>query len=140
VVWAGIAAAIGYSSSLGGALWGGILVSPLIGLVAGRCARIGMRQRPWLRMLYTLAALYGSAALFGLGMGIWAWTSSYPHTAAAEVLLSHVYIVILGITISGYFLVLWPLSHLNHRYLWRVIAEEIEETHDAANPVRDRTT
>jgi hypothetical protein len=78
-------------------LSGGMLASPLIGVLIGSVSRGFSRLGLRLRVLVALADLYFGAFLF-------LWATGIPPLVG----------LVFGLTLSGYFVVLWPLSYLNH--------------------------
>ena len=78
-------------------LSGGMLASPLIGVLIGSVSRGFSRLGRPARVLVALADLYFGAFLF-------LWATGIPLLVG----------LVLGLTLSGSFLVLWPLSYINH--------------------------
>jgi hypothetical protein len=105
LAWATIAYYVVYSvsgtrmstSHITERLSGGILVSPLIGVLIGLVSRGFSRLGRSGRIAAALADLYLAAFLF-----LWA--------AGIDPLRG----ILLGLTFTGYFLLLWPLSYANH--------------------------
>ncbi len=94
---------------LKGALLGGVLASPLIGLLVGRLYLSAYALGTGGRAVASLATLYLSAALFGLAGG-----AGDPQFFFA---------VLWGLTFTGYFVLLWPLAYLNHSLIARLREE-----------------
>ena len=69
-VWGCIAYVIGYQSMPRSIIWGGIAVSSFIGLAIGTLYRPAFRLPHMARAAMSLLALYVSAALFGLAVGL----------------------------------------------------------------------
>ena len=141
LVWAAIAWAVAYSvstvnSSATDALRtfaGGMVAAPLIGLVMGQISRHFSSYSTHRRAAVSLVGLYLSAYLFLLATGV-------PHLITAVLAGTDLFAVrpgaapvayrlliqdpllgsIVGLTLSGYVLVLWPLSYLNHRLVGAV--------------------
>ena len=120
--WAIVAVVFGHP--IGWLIWGGILISPLIGIAMGLIAE---QFSGWSslggRLLVSLLSLYSSAALFGLGVGALDWftgTNSGDgwRRIPIEVLRGSILGVWWGLTFTGYFLLLWPLSHASHIFVW----------------------
>lgn len=90
LAWGGLAALLG-SRAFGSALWGGVLLSPVIGLWVGGLTQDAFeRQRGLRRGLISLGSLYLSATLW--------W----------------------GVSVTGFLLFLWPLAYASHWFLeWR---------------------
>lgn len=119
-VWAAIALLLGWRV-FRGTIWGGVAVAPLIGVLAGFGAS-HFPTGPLPRALFSLLSLYIAAALFGGGIGTAALLvgpNSGPGWQAipAAVLVQNVVATLWGITITGYLVLLWPLSHVNHHLL-----------------------
>lgn len=125
-MWGGVAYVLG-SVPMGSIIWGGIFVSPLIGLAAGTISKNFDRPNGWLRALIALVSLYVAAALFGIGAGLFdllARTNSGPWGSRipSAVVIQSVLGVLWGLTFTGYFVILWPLAYLNHALVatfWR---------------------
>ncbi|MGH9786971.1 MAG: hypothetical protein ACRD88_22605 [Terriglobia bacterium] len=126
-VWGGIAYLLG-SGALERLVWGGILVSPLIGLAIGRVAawlrpssRLGSKLG---RAFASLVGLYVAVSLFGLAVGVYDLaTGDIEHRIASAVVIQAMLGVLWGVTFTGYVIILWPLAYLNHILLWRVLTE-----------------
>jgi hypothetical protein len=130
-VWGGIAYLLG--GPLDRLVWGGIVVSPLIGLAVGRAAaclrpssnpaKLGSRLGSKLgRAFVSLAGLYIAASLFGLAVGVYDLaTGDSEHRIASAVVIQSVLGVLWGVTFTGYVVILWPLAYLNHTLLWRLL-------------------
>jgi hypothetical protein len=114
--WGLLAALLG-GRAIGSPVWGGVLASPLIGVVIARLslghfeATGGAR-----RAAITLAGLAGGAILFGLATGI---TDSiqHPGTTALDTIGSHVVGVLWGTFVTGFVLFLWPLAWVSYKLL-----------------------
>jgi hypothetical protein len=114
LLWGGVVALLSVSAAP--AVFGGLLASPGIGLLVG----IGLRRTrgapTWLRGLACVAAIYGAAALFRLGVGVADWiVGASMHRDAAGVVLEPVLAYLWGLTFLGYVLVFAPASWLS---LW----------------------
>jgi hypothetical protein len=57
------------------------------------------------------------AALFGAAVGAFDLLTGPPGRRAAEVIVQAPLTVLWGVTITGFWIVLWPLSVLNHRLI-----------------------
>ena len=126
LVWAGVAWFLG-RRALGPLIWGGVALSPLIGIAAGLASRVfptGYVRR----VLFSLASLYLAASVFGLGVGVYdlqtgANSGDGWYRIPSAVVLQSIVGTLWGLTFTGYFLVLWPLSYANHSLvsrLWKV--------------------
>ena len=116
-VWAAIALAIGHQAMPRHIIWGGILVSPLIGLAAGAIYQPAYRLSGTARVAMSLFTLYVAAALFGLAAGLFDAIRGLPGGVArspGEVIYQGIIGTLWGITFTGYVVILWPLAHLNH--------------------------
>jgi hypothetical protein len=114
VCWGGIAWLLGVRA-FGPELYAGVAAAPFIGVAVGLATqRLFARTTGWRRGLTALVSLYLGAVLFAIPMGIAAslmrgrWTTTLSHLAAAETS------VLWGVTMTGYFIVLWPLAWLTH--------------------------
>ena len=117
-VWALIAYTLSFGI-FGEFVRAGLAASPLMGLVIGIVYLPAYKFPKWVQGLLSLMTLYFAAALFGIAIGIYDALRPIPNRASAEVILQMVITAVWGITITGYFLVLWPLAFLNHRLLSR---------------------
>jgi hypothetical protein len=120
VGWGLIAYAVG-RGIFGRHIWGGVLAAPLIGILIGQLAR-GVDEEPrWIQIVMSLLQLYVAAACFGAAVTLSGLILlGLPRDRAlSETLFGTVWIIVWGLTFSGYALVLWPLSLLNHRLVWR---------------------
>ena len=91
------------------------MISPAIGMVIGslvqpRFEQAGIRGRA----LWSLAGLYGSAIVFGIAAGVGdvvLRSGAHPMAALGAGILT----VLWGVTLTGFFLFLWPLAYGTHR-------------------------
>jgi hypothetical protein len=98
---------------------GGLAASPLIGLFIGLVYLPAYKLPSWAQGLLALLTLYIAVALFGCAVGVYDALRAIPNRGSGEVILQQVLAAVIGITVSGYVLVLWPLAFLNHRLLNR---------------------
>lgn len=129
-VWAAIAYVIGHQPLPRGIIWGGIVVSPLIGLAVGAVYRPAYRSSATARVAMSLLTLYVAAALFGLAVGVFdAGQGVYGAgtRSSGEVICQGLVGTVWGLTFTGYVVILWPLAHLNHRLVGR-LARPPDET------------
>ena len=118
-VWALLAYAL-ILDAMGSLIWGGVIASPLIGLLIGLLYRPAYKFSKVGQVFSSLITLYIAVTLFGLAMGIYdAYGHSIPNRIHSEVILETVLATLWGVTFLGYFLFLWPLSYFNHRLLAR---------------------
>ena len=124
-VWAGIAWVL-LDQRINAGIAGGILASPLIGIVMGSFSK-DFRERPILvRTAVALITLYIAAALFGTAGGVADFAfGSGMRTAGA--IVGAVWAFVWGLTFSGYFVLLWPLSYLNHSVIARTWSDADRE-------------
>ena len=118
-VWGAIAWLLA-RGPMGPVAWGGILASPLIGIVIGRLGLPARRARPWVRALLALATLYAAVVLFGVAAGIGDALRPIQGRDSLEVVAQAVLGCLWGVTFTGYFLVLWPLAVWNHGLVARL--------------------
>lgn len=119
MVWGAIAYVIG-ASHVHRPIWGGVIASPAIGVVVGLCF-----GRLWdgsfgRRVLVALLSLYLAASLFGVGVGVYDAMRDVPGRAGLEVVIEWVLAILWGLTVGGWFVVLWPLTYATHRVLSRI--------------------
>ncbi len=101
-------------------LWGGILISPFIGLLIGSVHRPTYAFPLILRVVLALATLYAAAALFGLIIGVVEEViETNPNHVKGASIIEWVLATLWGVTFTGYFLLLWPLAFANHWLLGR---------------------
>ena len=106
-------------------IWVGIAVSPLVGLLVGLVHRPTYRFPVLARVFVALATLYGAAVLFGLVMGaVEALSETSPNIIKSAVVIEWVLVTLYGVTLTGYFLFLWPLAFANHWLLGRALKGE----------------
>jgi hypothetical protein len=118
--WAIIAYVLSYGMFNANTVIGGIVISPLIGLVIGLVFLPAYRLPKFVQFALSLVSLYFAVALFGLGVGVYDAARDVPdRIGTTEVVLQTVIASWFGVTM-GYVLVLWPLAFLNHRLLHRV--------------------
>ena len=118
LVWGLIACFIGHRP-FGYRVWGGLIVAPLIGLLIGRMSRRLSTQPRIFQVLASLFQLYLAGSCFAVAMGLTALVVEERPAAPYATLLQHFLVVLWGLTFGGYVLVLWPLSYVNHRLVWR---------------------
>ncbi len=119
-LWAGVAWLIGHE--MGRFLWGGVLASPIIGLIVGAVTLPTYRLSTWKRVWIMLLTLYVAAALFGLAIASYDLMFGDPSRGRMEGVLQTVLAVLWGITFTGYFVILWPLAYWNHKVVGNLAA------------------
>lgn len=123
--WGGIAYLLG-RGAMGPVILGGVLASPLIGLLVGwALRRVNVRSKGGLVFL-SLVSLYSAAALFGVATGVYDWLTGAERRIPLELVFESVIGIWWGLTFMGYVVVLWPLAYLNH---WLLLgqAADLEE-------------
>ena len=94
---------------------GGVLAAPFIGIATGFTSRIFRQARFPGRAALAVITLYLAAFLFVLAaQGTAFVVGRMPHVSFATVLLNSWNATILGLTWTGFVLVLAPLAYLNH--------------------------
>lgn len=113
-------------TNMAGGAWFGLVASPIIGLSIGACA---IRARPsgYVRQaLFALLQMYLAVALFAAAVGVWRVTLGWevgPSPLQSEgrlwAFMNSVGAALLGFTITGWVLWLWPVSIANHMLIWK---------------------
>lgn len=117
--WAIIAYLLSFGA-FGSIVIGGLIVSPLIGLVIGFLYLPAYKLSKIGQVLLSLATLYLAATLFGLAVGAYdAFWRNIPNRILSQVVIQSILATLWGITFTGYVVLLWPLSFINHRLLGR---------------------
>lgn len=134
IVWAAIAMLLG--RSLSPVIWGGVILAPFIGLGAGFASALfpteGRVRKAW----FSLVSLYVAATIYGLGMGVYDLATGQNagdgwRRIPSAVVLQAAMATLWGLTFTGYFIVLWPLSYANHSVLSRVWKQEVPSSEGA---------
>ncbi len=116
-MWGAVAFFFGHKA-LGPGVWGGVLVSPAIGLLVGFLSWPVRQSPPKAKAFISLALVYLSAILFGLAAGLGTMIIRFgPHGIHWSVMAEMVFIVLWGTTMTGFFILFWPMSYFN---LWLV--------------------
>ena len=110
-------------------IWGGVILAPFIGFAAGFASALFPAQGRIRKALFSLVSLYVAAAMFGLGMGVYDLVTGQNsgdgwRRIPTAVVLQAAMATLGGLTFTGYFLMLWPLSYANHSMLSRVWKQE----------------
>lgn len=101
-------------------LWGGLVVSPLIGLLIGWALTHVHGWRFPARAAASLVGLYVAVALFGLAAGTFdVLAHPIPNRKSPEAVLEIVIAMLWGLTFLSWLVPLWPLAMLNERWLAR---------------------
>jgi len=121
VLWGGLAFLLG-RRAFGPPVLAGMLGAPLIGLAVGAMTQPAFeRLAGGRRMVLALGSVYLGATGFGLAIGIGTWLGL---TAGSRrlpaVLIEPVLGSWWGVTMTGFWLALWPLAYATHWLLeWR---------------------
>ena len=111
--WGVLAALLG-AQGVGPDIWGGVLASPVIGLVVSRAtfdrfqAGSGRRQAA-----ISLGGLLLGAILFGLALGV-IDLIRHPGQRIVDSLGAGIVAVLWGVFVTGFFLFLWPLAYATY--------------------------
>jgi len=100
-------------------IWGGVVLAPLIGLGAGFASALFPSEGRIRKAMFSIVSLYTTAAIFGLGVGVYDLLTSQGSRIPSTVVIQAVMATLWGLTFTGYFIVLWPLSYMNHTMLSR---------------------
>ncbi|MEC9476779.1 MAG: hypothetical protein VX764_07055 [Planctomycetota bacterium] len=122
LVWAVIADQIA-PSWRGSAFRGGLLSTPLVGVVAGLVYLPAYRFAVAGRVMMSLLTLYLSTLLFGLAWGVTDALQELPGQAmrnSVEVVYQAIAASFYGVTMTGFVLLLWPLAFFNHWLVGRL--------------------
>ncbi|HIA28538.1 MAG TPA: hypothetical protein EYN79_10590 [Planctomycetes bacterium] len=120
-------------------IWGGIAVSPLIGLVAGAVYRPAYRFPFSGRVAMSLFTFYLSVALFGIACGIFDALRELPDGSQRNtipVIFQGLAGTFYGVTATGFVGFLWPLAHLNHWFVGRVARCHLQPLQGPDHPGR----
>ena len=119
--WGLVAYFIGHAA-FGHGIWGGIVAAPLIGVLIGHLSKSSEAKSLPVQIGVSLFDLYLAAMCFAVASAVFNFVWGPRHMPFPTVLMQHVLGVLWGLTFTGYFLVLWPLSFFNHRLVWRARA------------------
>lgn len=116
-VWGAVAYLLG-ARAFGVVIWGGVLASPVFGLV------VGWATGPWFerctgfrRWAVALASLYLGGTMFGLAVGVHDWLAGATGRSLTGVVGQSVLAVWWGITVTGFLIALWPMAYATHALL-----------------------
>ena len=119
-LWGGIVTLLAFDA-FPRAIWGGLIASPMIGLAAATIIPLWSRRSAGTRVVMSLVAVYVSAALFGLAVGLCDWlVFDIPDRIPYAVVLQAVLAFMWGLTYMGLVFVFWPLAWLNYWLLSRM--------------------
>jgi len=111
LAWGIVALLLG-GRAMGGAIVGGLVASPFIGMIVGAYLhRFFLSDALWKRALVALASVYVGAMLFGLAVGVYDWVGARPALGLAVVGQAMVG-VFYGTTL--FLIALWPLAYVTH--------------------------
>lgn len=113
-LWALVACIMGIALMGGSNIFGGIMVSPLIGLAVGILYRPACGLALAARIFLSLATLYLAVTLFGAASGVFGAFVSGPPGFKWEEVVETILATLWGVTLTGWLVVLWPLSFVNH--------------------------
>ena len=116
--WGLIAYFIGHAA-FGHGIWGGIVAAPLIGVLMGHVSKSIEGKSRLDQIAASLFDLYLAAMCFAVAAAVFEFACGPRHMPASTMLIRDILVVLWGLTFTGYFLVLWPLSFFNHRLVWR---------------------
>ena len=121
-VWGAIAYLL-TGRNAGMAIWWGVLASPFIGVLVGLAAARLRKLPAGGRAFVSLVGLYGATSLFGLVVGLGDLATGVnsgegSHRIPSAVIIQSVLGFLWGLTFTGYIVVLWPLSYVNHLLIW----------------------
>jgi hypothetical protein len=121
-VW-GLVASLSGGRAFREAIWGGVLVSPLIGgFIAVTFRWMPDATRPW-RVFGALVSIYTGGVLFAIAMAIFHAVTRMNPPASFETVLEYVMAVMWAITFTGYLLIYWPLAYATHAWIAWVAGE-----------------
>ena len=116
--WGGVALLLG-RRAVGSDIWGGVVASPLIGVLVGWASldrfAAGSGRR---RAAISFGGLVLGAILFGLALGA-TDLIRHPGQRVVESLGAGIVGVLWGVFVAGLFLVLWPLAYATYWLLAR---------------------
>lgn len=114
-VWAGIVVAI-HDQALYWPMSAGLVASPAIGVAMGVVSYTFLKEPIPIRMAIAVGTLYAAAALFGVATGVadQLWGSRPAAALSAGDIARSAADMVFGLTISGYALLLAPVSYVNH--------------------------
>ena len=109
---------------VGKGIWGGVLVSPAIGILVGLTAARLRNLPAGGRVFVSLVGLYAATLLFGLAVGLGDLATGVNSSEGSQripgaVILQSGLGFLWGLTFMGYIVVLWPLSYLNCWLIWK---------------------
>jgi hypothetical protein len=124
---------------VGKGIWGGVLVSPVIGVLVGLTAARLRKLPAGGRAFVSLVGLYGATCLFGLAVGVGDLATGVNrgegwHRIPGAVIMQSAVGFLWGLTFMGYIVVLWPLSYLNCWLIWKQADARNEPVESGGNP------
>ncbi len=114
----GIVAWLFGARAFGPAIHTGVVASPLIGLAVGcTTQRWWESSRPRARTGIGLVSLYLGVVLFGVAVAVWDWWPGGVGQSALGSLGEGIGTAVIGVTLSGFVILFWPLAYLTHRFI-----------------------
>lgn len=120
--WGLIAFFIGHAA-FGHGIWGGIVAAPLIGVLIGHLSKSIESKSRLDQIVASLFDLYLAAICFAVATAMFDFVWGPRQMPFPTLLMRDILVVLWGLTFTGYFLVLWPLSFFNQRLVWRAHAD-----------------
>ncbi|MEQ1857640.1 MAG: hypothetical protein ABL963_14365 [Longimicrobiales bacterium] len=114
LLWGGLTILLA-GRAFGDSIVGGVLASPLIGLLVGSTMhRLFLSDSAWRRAWVSLASLYLGAVLFGASIGVYDWVRT-GFDLGPEVVWQGAVAALYGTTL--FLIGLWPLAYVTHMAL-----------------------
>jgi hypothetical protein len=134
IAWGVVGFLLVRDTNMAGAAWAGLMVSPTIGLLIGflaiRANPVGVVRR----IFVALVGLYVAVGLFAMTVGLWHVTVGWnmapvlmQRSNRVWALLSSVVTALLGFTLTGWALLLWPAAVANHMLIWSQLRRPNEQ-------------
>jgi len=132
IVWGALGYSIGHDWLRNSVVFGGVVASPLIGIVAGAVYRPAYSMSRWKQAAFALLTLYVCASLFALAGGVldmmvWGRMEHYivqedgsrgfGYRVLSSAITTPLLGTLWGLTFGGYVLFLWPMAVINHQLL-----------------------
>jgi hypothetical protein len=113
-IWAVIVIAL-YDRALYWPISAGLIAAPAIGVAMGLVSRAFHRQNTTERIVIAAGTLYAAAAWFGLSIDLAAiFGNGLPQHIASGLGFQGAFWMMVGMTATGYVVLLTPLAYLNH--------------------------
>ena len=98
-------------------VWASVTASPFIGILMGHVGARFWRTAPPRRVAIALLTLYLATALFGFAADVRMWIDG---AAPRRFFMENAYILVWGVTWSGWVIFFWPLAYLSHTLVDRI--------------------